>query len=167
MLGLSLASKTIRLQLLINYKGRGEMKDFHEFGGILQYAQPPLLQLHELILLNFPKGHRIEVVLDQLLEPFPVESKLILFLSHSCPPEVGFVLKIEHCKSCLPLFRALEGIEQLLHTPNSILEGLVVEDAIVDQWVVTGESFKHMGVVLLHLLLLRIHQFLKVLILSL
>ena len=116
-----------------------------------------MLQLHELVLLGFLKGYGVEVVLDELLEPVQVESRLILSLSHSRPPEVGFVLKIEHRKSHPPLFRALEGIEQFLYTLNPILKFLGVENTIIDRWVATSKSLKHMGVVLLSLLLLGLH----------
>jgi len=61
------------------------MRKFLKFGGILQYAHSPLLQLHELVLLHLLEGYRIKVVLDQLLEPPPVEPRLMLPLSHSDP----------------------------------------------------------------------------------
>ena len=153
----------IHLQHRISYKGKDEMGEFDEFGGILQYAHPPLLLLHELVLLGFLKRHEVEVALNQLLKPFSVEPMLILSLSHSRPPEIDFALKIEHLKSYLPLLRVSESIEQLLQILNPILVG----NTIVDRWVVTSESLKHMGVVLLNLLLLGLHQFLQVLVLSL
>jgi len=49
--------RTVYLWPLINYKGRGEMGEFHEFGSVLQYAHSPLLQLHKFVLFCLLEGH--------------------------------------------------------------------------------------------------------------
>jgi len=97
------------------------------------------------------------MILDQLLKPFPVESRLILSLWHRGPLEVSLVLQIKHHKAHVPLVRALESIKQLLHALNPILKGLGVKGAIINRWVVTRESFEHIGIVLLDLPLFNVH----------
>ena len=93
---------------------------------------------------------------------FSVEPGLILSL-----PEVGFILKLEHHKSYILPLRTLEGIKQFLHAPNPIAEGLGVWNAIIDRWIVTSESLKHMGVFLLSLFFVSPHHFLQVFVLLL
>jgi len=88
-----------------------------------------------------------------------------LSLLHIRPLEVDFIFMVEHCKSYLPLPWAFASIEWLLRTSNPILECLRVEAAIVDRWVVTSESLKHMGDVLLSLF--DLHYFLQVFMLPL
>jgi len=55
-------------------------------GGATQESSMNLETYSSTFILGLLEGQRIEVILDQLLKPLPVEPRLILPFSHSGPP---------------------------------------------------------------------------------
>ena len=96
-------------------------------------------------------GHRVEAVLDQLIESPLVKSRLILSLLHGSPPKISLILKVEYCEPYPPFLKTLKSIKQLLYALNLVFEGFGVRGANVHRWVVTRKSLEHIGVILLDL----------------
>ena len=97
----------------------------------------------------------MKVILDQPLKPSPVKSWLMLSLSHCGPPQVGLILQMEYRKA------GHWSASTTSPCPNLVLKGFGVGASIINRWVVTREPLEHVGLVLLDLPLLDLHQLLQ------
>ena len=83
----------------------------------------------------------IKTIFEQLLEPIPPKPTLLLPIPHS------LILQIESSKFYPPLLKTLQGINQLLHAPNSIFESFKVKGAIVSGRIMSSERLEHVCII--------------------